>query len=167
MGDLGITNIITVNYVVAKDMYKRIYYIALVPNVKFGVKRHTIYLFNRDETIVVPVEVKNREALMFLTGKLHVDSNAPDLYNTLKRLIEGLSAKLISITVYKHKSGIFYTYLNLICGERHLELGMEFADAFAISRLFDTPLYIDHKVLVKKGIKVSKEIIRDALREDY
>ena len=148
-------------------MYKRIYYIALISNLKSGAKIHTLYLFNKDEQIVIPVEVKNREALMFLTGKLHVDSNAPDLYNTLKRLIEGLSAKLISITVYKHKSGVFYTYLNLICGEKHLELGMEFTDAFAISRLFDAPLYIDHKVLVKKGIKVSKEIIRDALMEDY
>ena len=152
---------------VAKDMYKRIYFIALVPNIKFGVKRHTIYLFNRDEKIVVPVEVRNMEALMFLTGRMHVDDNAPSLFNAVKTLIEGFSVKLISITVYKHKNGAFYTYLNLICGEKHLELGMEFADAFAISRLFDAPLYIDHKVLVKKGIKVSKEIIRDALREDY
>ncbi|MFC1755808.1 bifunctional nuclease domain-containing protein [Patescibacteria group bacterium] len=148
-------------------MYKRIYFIALVPNTKFGVKKHTIYLFNRDEKIVIPVEVKNTEALMFLTGKTHIDDNAPSVFKAVQTLIEGFSAKLISITVYKHQNGTFYTYLNLICGEKHLELAMEFADAFAISRLFDAPLYINHRVLVKKGIKVSKEIIRDALMEDY
>lgn len=148
-------------------MYKRIYFIALVPNTKFGVKKHTIYLFNREEKVVMPVEVRNMDALMFLTGKTHIDSHVPSIFKAVQTLIEGFSAKLISITVYRYQNGTFYTYLNLICGEKHLELAMEFTDAFAISRLFDAPLYIDHKVLVKKGIKVSKEIIRDALMEDY
>ena len=148
-------------------MYKRIYFIALVPNEKFGVKKHTLYLYNRDEKIVVPVEVQNDESMMFLTGKTHIDPSAPSIFSAIKTLIEGFSAKLISVTIYKHKKDVFYAYLNLICGEKHLELAMEFADAFIMSRLFDTPLYIDHGVLVKKGIKVSKQIIRDALREDY
>ncbi len=104
---------------------------------------------------------------MFLTGKTHVDRAAPSVFGAIKALIEGFSAKLISVTVYKHQNELFYTYLNLICGEKHLELAMEFTDAFAVSRLFDAPLYMDHRVLVEQGIKVSKEIIRDALREDY
>lgn len=171
MNDLGITNIIAVNSAVAKDyvknMFKRIYFIALVPNPKFENKKYTLYLFNKDEKIVVPVEIRNTEALMFLTGRTHVDLAAPSLFNAIKALIEGFSAKLISVTVYKHQNGLFYTYLNLICGEKHLELAMEFTDAFVVSRLFDAPLYIDHGVLVEKGIKVSKEVIRDALRDDY
>lgn len=147
-------------------MFKRIYFIALVSNLRFGTRRHTLYLFDKEEKVVLPVEVKNMEALMFLTGKAHLDENVPHLYMFVKGLIEFFGAKLVSVMVFGSNNGVLGAYLNLVVNDEHIKLPLGFIDAFAISRLFDSPLYAHHKVLDDYGIKVSKEILRDALREN-
>jgi bifunctional DNase/RNase len=146
-------------------MYKRIYFIALVPNLRFGIRRHTIYLFNKEEKIVLPVEIKNLEALMFLTGRTHLDESVPHLYIFIKNLLKYFEAKLVSITVFNCSNGLFCSHLNLLVDEKHLELPLGFTDAFVLSKLFDTPIYAHHKLLDERGIKVSREILKDALRE--
>lgn len=138
-------------------MYKRIYFIALV--------RHTLYLFNKEEKIVLPIEVKNMEALMFLTGRAHANNNFPHFYVFVKNLLKFFGAKLISVTVFSCDGGLYCANLNLVLGDRHLKLPLGFIDAFVLSRLFDAPLYIEADVLAGCGIRVSKEILRDALKE--
>jgi len=146
-------------------VYKRIYFIALVPSLKFGVKHHTLYLFNKEEQVVLPIEIKNMEAIMFLTGKVGVVGNTPHLYMFIKALLDFFGAKLVSVTILDCEYNLFCAELNLVVNEKHVKMSIDFTDAFVISRLFDAPLYADHKVLDEHGIKVSKEILRDALRD--
>ena len=138
-------------------MYKRIYFIALV--------QRTLYLFNKEGKIVLPVEIKNMEALMFLTGKVGVKGNSPHFYMFVKALLEYFGAKVVSVNLLRCENSLFCAELNLIVYKKHVKMTMNFVDAFVISRLFDAPLYADHKVLDDRGIRVSKEILRDALQE--
>lgn len=144
-------------------MYKRVNYIALVPNYYKGSNHYTLYLMDRSEKVVMPVKVVDQEAVMFLTGKIGQHPASPHFYDTFKRLAGCFGAKLVSVTVYSYKDGVFYTYLNFVHKEKHLEVNAKFSDAFVLSRLCNTPLYINHEVLVERGIKVTKRLIKDAL----
>ena len=147
-------------------MYKRVHFIALVPNYYSGSKNYTLYLFDKSEEVVVPMGITDQEALFYLTGQTGRCLSAPSVYDTLKRLVNSLKTRLVSITIYNYQDGIYYTYLNLLHGENHLEINIKFSDAFVLSRLFQAPLYMNYDVLLEKGIKVSKQIIKDALRKE-
>jgi len=146
-------------------MYKRVHFIALVPNYYSGSKNYTLYLFDKDAKVVVPVEISNQETLFFLTGKTHQHHSSPHIYNTIKRLLHCFETRLVSVTIYNFQDGTFYTYLNLAHNQKHLEINISFPDAFVLARLFKSPLYIKNDILEEKGIKVTKQILRDALRE--
>ncbi len=146
-------------------MYKRVHFIALVPSHQPGLKKHTIYLFDKNEKIVMPVEISNQEAIFYLTGKTHLRHPIPHLYNTIKRLFSCFKIRLVSVTVYNFQEGILYTYLNLVFNQKHLEINVSFHDAFVLAMIYKSPLYIKNDILVEKGIKVTKETLRDALRE--
>jgi len=146
-------------------MYKRVHFIALVPNHHPDSENHTLYLFDKNEKVVMPVEIKNREAVFYLTGKTHLRHPVPHLYNTIKRLLSCFNVRLVSVTVYNFQDGILYTYLNLIFDQKHLEINISFHDAFVLAMMYKSPLYIKNNILEEKGIKVSKQKLRDALRE--
>ena len=114
----------------------------------------------------MPVEIANREAIFYLTGKTHLRHPVPHLYNTIKRLLSCFKVRLVSVTVYNLQDGILYTYLNLVFNQKHLEINISFHDAFVLAMMYKSPLYVKNEVLEEKGIKVSKQTLRDALRED-
>ena len=143
-------------------MYKRLHFIALIPK---ETSRYTVYLFEQEEKIVLPVEIASESASKLL--KPHTKASQPSIYNTMRRVIVGLKATLSSATIYQHNAGTFYTYLNLAQGKRNLELNCRFSDALNLVKRFEVPLYIDQEVLFSQGIRVSKKILRDALRDDH
>jgi len=147
-------------------MYKRVHFIALVPNYYAGANNYTLYLMDKCEKVVVPVSMSNQEALMFLTGKTRQHPATPHFYDTLKRLLGCFGASLVSVTIYNFQDGVYYAYLNFVHEEKHLEVNARFSDAFVLSRLCKTPIYISHEVLLDRGIKVTKQIIKDALGEE-
>jgi bifunctional DNase/RNase len=146
-------------------MYKRVQFIALVPNYYSGAKHYTLYLFEKEEKVVLPVKVRNQEAIFYLTGKTPASEVLAHIYDTVGTLFSCCRAKLVSITLYNYQDGIFYTYLNVVLGQKHLEINARFSDAFVLAKKLKAPIYINHGVLEKRGIKVTKKVIRDALRE--
>ena len=144
-------------------MLKELFVIAIVPSNK----KYTLYLYEKKEKYVIPVEFDKRAAALFLAqpGPNQKNRSYPTVYNTVKRLICGLGANLISVTIYKYENDIFYAYLNVIFQNKHLEFNANICDALNIAKRFNSIIYIKEELLDKCGIKVSKKILRDALKD--
>ena len=147
-------------------MYKQIFIIAIIPSDIAGRKKYTLYLFEKKHKYIIPIEVEQTAAGLLL-GKRDLNSpNHPSIYNTVKRLVSGLGGKVVSITVYKFENEKFYSYLNVVFQNKHLEFNIHIADAVNIAKRFEAPIFIKTELLEKCGIKVTKKILRDALREE-
>jgi bifunctional DNase/RNase len=115
--------------------------------------------------VVLPIEIKNQEAVFYLTGKTPSSRTLSHIYDTAGTLFSCCGVKLVSITLYNYQDGVYYTYLNLVYKQEHLEINARFSDAFVLAKKLSAPIYIEGNVLEKRGIKVTKEVLRDALKE--
>ena len=147
-------------------MFKRIHFIALVSGKQDEFPRYTAYFFEKEEKVVLPVTLSKAEVRHLLaTGQKYL-TRRQNIYEAVARIVLGLGAKVISISVYRFQDGEFYTYLNIIKEDEKLEISIKFSDGVKIAKNSDVPIYIRRDVLLEQGIKVNKEILRDALRND-
>lgn len=147
-------------------MYTRIYFIALVPNSYEESEKYTMYFVQKEQKYLLPAEISQKQAETLFDAGKSPKTYEPDIYDTTKRLLAGLHAQMISITVYKSLKGTFYVYLNINHDKDALELNVSFTDAVILAQKFDVPIFIKKRILETKGIQVSEKLIKEALFED-
>ncbi len=145
-------------------MYKRIYLIALVPNSQSNSNAYTVYLFEKEEKIVLPVNLAKHEIRYLFKKRGHKFPLQQNIYDTTVRILLGLEAKVISVSIYKYQNQKFYAYLNIIHSKNYLEISIKFSDSLKIANRFEIPIFIRRDILLNEGIKVTKKLLKDALR---
>ncbi len=140
-------------------MLKTIEMIALIKSEK----AYIAYLFEKSTKHIIPVKISGFTANALIAP---INQYKPNIYNTLKRMVCGLGANFLGITIYRYDSDIFYAYANVEFQNKHLEFNISVDDALNVAKEFEKPIYIKDELLNTCGIKVSKKILRDALREN-
>ena len=132
-------------------MYKPVKFITEVPYLQSS----TFYLFSKSLKILLPIEVENN----------HVQSSTtPTIYNSIKRAIEGIGAKVLHIKIYYHYENTFYTYLTIKNNKEVFEINISFKDGVEIAKEMNVPIYVKSQILEDHGIKITKDLIMKALK---
>lgn len=145
-------------------MFKRLEVIALIPSHNQA-DSYTLYLFQKESRMILPVGLTSDDIRRTFRRKNNDSQVNPEIYDTFKRVLLALGAKVICISIYNYAGGKFYTYLNLLVEKRHLEIHVGLADALGIAKTSNSPIFIRHRILEQQGIKVTAKLIKDALGE--
>lgn len=146
-------------------MYKRVHFIALVSHNQMDSRGYTAYFFAKEEKIVLPIDFPKEEVSFLLTSEINKLSHKQNIYETTIRIILGLGAKIICLSVYKFQDDEFYAHLNLLQNQENLEISLKFTDGLKIAKKTKIPIYIKQEILEQEGIRVNRQILRDALRD--
>lgn len=130
-------------------MYKPVKFITKIPYQDF----FTYYLFCKPTKVLLPIEITNDKA----------STGDPSVYNTVKRLICGLGAKIKFIKIYRFDQEVYYTYLTLERDRQTFDINVSFKDAIEIAKESRSPIYIKEEIINQCGIEITKEIIEKAL----
>lgn len=131
-------------------MYKPVKFITEVPYSNFS----TFYLFCKPLKILLPIEIEK-----------NINSTAPSIYNSLKRILQGLKVSISYIRIYHQFGDIFYTYLAIKKENETFEINISLKDALKISKEMSVPIFVKDKILRDSGIEITKDIIIKSLQE--
>ena len=132
-------------------MYKPVKFITEVPYLESS----TFYLFSKSLKILLPIEIDNNDVQ---------SSTTPTIYNSIKRIIEGIGAKVLHIKIYHHYENTFYTYLTIKNDKEVFEINISFKDGIEIAKEINVPIYVKSRILENHGIKITKDLITKALK---
>lgn len=126
-------------------MLRQIKYITKIQTY-FG---ETHYLFCKTNQTLLPIETNNR-----------LDDS--ETYS-IKLIVKALGSEVAKIKIYKYLDGHFYTYLTLT-RQNGREFDVNVGPTQALS-LCDRniPVYSDDSILQECGVKVTNELIKEAL----
>jgi bifunctional DNase/RNase len=126
---------------------------------------YTAYFFAREEKIVLPIEFAQEEVTYLLSLSKNKIARRQNIYETVIRIILGLGAEIESLSIYKYQDNEYYTYLNLKREGENLEVSLKFTDGLKIAKRAGASIYVKEEILENEGIKVNRQILRDALRD--
>ncbi len=132
-------------------MYKAVKFITKIPYKDY----YTYYLFCTSIKSLIPIEVHKNNYDNF---------SSPSIYNTVGRIIKAFNATATKVRVYHLKSGIFYTYLTIQIEGSFFDINIGVKDGVEIAHELSIPIYVKGKIIERCGIKVTKELIKKALR---
>jgi len=147
-------------------MYKKLKFIALVPNSSYNNQKYTMYFLEKEEKIVIPIDIDKIEAKKILSLDNINLCNEPPIYDTTKRIIHCFDAKLTHISIYKYNDPIYYAYINLFRNGKYFEVNTKLTDAINLAKRFTAEIFVNKEILHKQGIKINQKMIKDALAKD-
>jgi len=142
----------------AKSMYIQVKLLAIVPTLETC----TVYFFYHGQNIVLPMKIKNCY-LRFLLKNIKNVSPAPDIYDTISRVISACNGYLQCVILYLYRDGIYYSYLRVGKGEKVLDINCSFEDSLVLSIALRVPFYINEDILQRQGFKITKELLKRSL----
>ena len=140
-------------------MLKNIYLLTIIPNPD----RYTVYFLRKKELIILPVTIPYKGVDIILSTNEMCKDHDPDLFNTTKRIIGSLGARITGIKIYMYKENTFYTYICIENRGKEYDINSDFADALILAIRCNTTILVEEKVLNECGIKVTKELLERSL----
>lgn len=132
-------------------MYKPLKFITEITYKGFS----TFYMFCKETKTLLPVEI---------SGNLVNNVAVPSIYNSIKRILIVAGYSISGIKIYYEYENTFYTYLTIKKGKISLDINLSFNDAVEISKETSAPIYVNEKILERTGIKVTKKLLTEALK---
>jgi len=123
----------------------------------------TVYLFNKEQRILLPIKMPPPSAVTILNARETPNEIRPHIHNTAIRIIKALKAEVDSITIYAYQEEIFYSYIKIRRGGNCLEIDARPSDAISIALRQDVPVFVNESVYERVGIKVTKELLRNSI----
>jgi len=159
-------------------VYKKIEYLTAIKN-NVGA---TLYFIERKNKVLLPVEVgglglENERAAFFsdllpennspgFSVKDSLKSSVPSIYDSITRMLAGLSAKLEGVKIYLHFEKVFYAYLMIQSSRDSFDINVGFLDAVYLANKVKCPILINQDILGRLGIKLTAEMIENALLKE-
>jgi len=130
-------------------MFKRVDYITKVtyPNIT------TYYLFHKEESILLPVEVFN----------YNPQYTFPDSRIIISTILNTLNAVYTETLIYLHQDDKYYCYLKIKNENKTYEINANFIDAIELAVYEQKPILILSEILEQQGFKVTKNMVMNAL----
>jgi len=130
-------------------MYKSVKYITKIPYQDIS----TYYLFCKPSKVLLPIEIDNEKAY----------DPTPSVYNTIKRIVIGMGARIKLVKIYRFSQSVYYAYLTLTTNGKDFDVNISLEDAMEISKEARSPIYVKEEIINQCGIEITKEIIEKAL----
>jgi bifunctional DNase/RNase len=140
-------------------MLIKINLLAVIPNID----RYTAYFFQKEELIILPIEINENFADSLLRAGHKTESIRPSVYDTIKRIVSSLEGKIDSVAIYLFKNDIYYSYISLERKRERIEIDCGLRDALCLALYTNTDIYIEKKILKECGIKITKSLLERSL----
>jgi bifunctional DNase/RNase len=108
----------------------------------------TLYLIEKSEKTVLPIP----QAI-----------TKPQTPDTIRRILAAFGINIMNAKIYLQRDDVFYTYLTLSNCEKICEINLSFLDAINFTQDTNAPILIESEILDECGIKVTKQMLEEAL----
>ena len=132
---------------------------AIVSDEEGAAGDHTVYLFNKEKNLLLPVKVNEDSVNALMTAKEGREEPRPDMHNTTSRLISVLNGKIEKIIVSGYEIEIFYSYIRVSQGKTFFDIDSKPSDAFAMALRTSAPIHVQTDVIKKAGIMITPEML--------
>ena len=121
----------------------------------------TVYLFNKEQCILLPIKMTNESAQTILDAHAKHLEVRPSVHNTLIRTVRALRAEIDSILIYAYQDNIFYSYIRVKNKKEFMEIDARPSDAISIALRHRVPVLVNKKVCEIVGVKVTRELLKN------
>jgi bifunctional DNase/RNase len=129
-------------------MFKSIEHLTTIPSEEML----TFYFYCRDQKVLLPIETKYKPI-----------QSDPDTMDTMRRVLCALESRVTGIKIYHHQQNVYYTYLEILKKDEFVDINIDLYDAIQAARMFEAPILIKDDILQESGLKITKELIEEAL----
>ena len=123
-------------------------------------KDSTVYLFNKEQSLLLPIKMNNTAAKYILDAHAKPMEPRPHVHNTFIRVITALHAEIDSIIIYSYQDSIFYSYIRLKRETEFMDIDARPSDAISIALRHKVPVFVNEEVYASAGIVVTKELLK-------
>ena len=129
--------------------------IKLIANVKRDTRSnyYTYYFFSHKYKALLPVP---------LCKKSSVDC----LCTCFIKILRCFKICITRVLIYRFDGTKYYSYLMIESSDNTYEMNFELSELLDIHSIFNCPIYIKHDILINNGIRVTKKMVLNALKED-
>lgn len=120
---------------------------------------HVVFLTNPERTRVVPVQVRESEAVAVAFRLAERTPDRPFTHDLLDALAVQLDAKLEQVHIHSLENGTFHARVSYRQGRKVLHLDARASDAIVLALGRDLPIYMDQDVFERTGVEVA-DLIR-------
>ena len=114
----------------------------------------TVYLYDRDEKIILPADIPG------------VLKSTPKMHKLLNRILSVMATDINNIQIFSHDDETFYSHVILEKKKKLYSVEADFAECLEIAVAENIPIMIDSATLKKQGIKITPELLKEALEQD-
>lgn len=108
------------------------------------------YFIHKNDRFVLLIETTN--------------SRVKDTADIIRRVIYGMSGRIVGLKFYLCISGQYYAYVCISQNSKILDINVKPEVGMEIARVCNVPFYVEEKVLYETGLKITQEMLEEALR---
>lgn len=123
----------------------------------------TVYLFNKEQGILLPIKMTSVAASHILDAHNSGPEARPHIHDTAIRIIKALEAEVVSVAIHAYHSEIFYSYIRIRTHKDSMEIDAKPSDAIAIALRHKVPVLVNEKVYEIVGIRITRELLKSYL----
>lgn len=136
---------------------------AIITDHKELPQNSTVYLFNKEKCVLLPIKMSSFAANNILLAKDANKEIRPHMHNTTIRLVRALGGKIKSIIINDCQNNIFYSYIRVVRKEKVWDVDSKPSDSLAIALRLNIPIFVKKSVYKKLGIKITKDLLERSI----
>jgi len=144
------------NLIDAKDV-KQLCLIGSFPNESPVVNGYTLYLFCREEKVLLPINIGDITTQNMLNSQLGI-------YKLLTNFVHFFHARFEKILISHKDDDSYYAYVRLAKAKTVYDFLLPVEDAICLAVKLNIEMYIATELLYQDGIKITKELLASYLR---
>jgi len=123
------------------------------------VQAATIYLFNKNKKILLPIRMASFAADGLILARENQPEPRPHIHNTATRLIKALGGKIKCVIISGYHNEIFYSYIRINHNQKNIDVDAKPSDSMSIALRNNLPIYVEKKIYESVGIEVTQELL--------
>jgi len=123
------------------------------------VRHDTIYLFNKEKKLLLPIKINDSETKNLLLAYDSRMQHRPTIHDTAKRLISALRGQIDKVIINDYSQDIYYAYIRIKHKDKYLDVDSKISDAIALALRSNAPIFVKNRVTRKAGIKLTRELL--------
>lgn len=132
---------------------------AIVADENNTIGSHTIYLFNKENKIILPIKLTQNATDAILLAKDTRVSPRPHIHDTTKRLVSALDGTVERIIISGYANDIYYAYIRVTKNSNSIDIDAKPSDAICLAIRTEAPIYVEKEVVKKVGINITSEML--------
>jgi uncharacterized protein len=134
---------------------------AIVSDPEILVQSSTVYLFNKEKNILLPIRMASFASDNLLLAKDRYPEPRPHIHNTASRLVRALGGRIERVIISGYHNEIFYSYIRIKHKKKSVDIDAKPSDSMAIALRLRIPIFVEKRIYESAGIQITKELLQN------